>query len=196
MLIIRCNQLATHRQVVFILTPPTVIWGLIEYARLHNPRVNDVVIKVLGPMMRRDEQRKLTGTFYFLIGCIVCLWWFPEDVAALALIFLSWCDPAASLVGVTYGHYTWPVGNGKSLAGTLAAILTATVSTWVLYSFVLTDTLPEGMPLWVACVVFGLIAGFAEGVNLLGIDDNLTMPVITSLLILTFFNTWPLLTTP
>ena len=173
-----------------VLTPPTVLWGVIEYFRMRNPKLNQRVMWVLAPVMRKEEQTRFTGTFYFLVGVIICLVCFEDNVSVLSLVFLSWCDPMASLVGVLYGKHTIRFANGKSLAGFIAAVVTGTVATYVVYSTQIIRPVPQGMSLLVLSLGAGGIAGIAEGVSVFGLDDNLTLPLVAAVLLNIFYSGW------
>jgi len=51
------------------------------------------------------------------------LYFFPKDVGAMGILLLSWCDTAASTIGRAYGRYTPRIRKGKSLAGSLGALV-------------------------------------------------------------------------
>ena len=64
--------------------------GITEYLRLRDDSVNRAVQKVLGFLMRgREVDQKFTGTFYYLVGVIICLLCYSEEVATISIIFLS-----------------------------------------------------------------------------------------------------------
>lgn len=56
---------------------------------------------------------------YILALCLV-VGFFPRDIAILSILFLTFGDPAAALVGGKYG--TIRFYNGKSLQGALGGI--------------------------------------------------------------------------
>ncbi|CAG8445050.1 10296_t:CDS:2 [Diversispora eburnea] len=91
--------------------------------KFKNQAINDLYIKVVGFLMRESEKNKINGVIYYLAGCISVLTIFPKDIAIMSIIILSWCDTAASFFGRKFGHHTYKFKNGKSLAGTIGAIM-------------------------------------------------------------------------
>lgn len=124
-----------------------------------------------------------------MIGCVIVLYGFPRDLAALSIIYLSWTDPTASICGRLWGRYT-PQYSGKSLAGSLGAVVTGALVTYAYFGplahYPLSyNALISPVPLWMMAIYGGLVAGFSEGVSnmLFGLDDNLTIPVISVILL-------------
>ena len=121
-------------------------------------------------------------------GCVIVLYWFPRDIAALSIIYLSWTDPTASICGRLWGKYT-PQYHGKSLAGSLGASVTGAVVTYFYFGplarYPLSYTSSSPVPLLALSVYGGLVAGFSEGVSnfVFNLDDNLTIPVISAFLL-------------
>ncbi|CAO3600626.1 unnamed protein product [Absidia cylindrospora] len=130
------------------------------------------------------------------LGCIIVLYLFPRDIAALSIIYLSWTDPTASICGRLWGQYTPRCGN-KSLAGSMGAWITGSLVTFYFfgtwqYSFVSSlsatpmfmtsyDLNASQLPLVVLSLYGGFVAAFSEFIgDSLGLDDNLTIPVVSA----------------
>ncbi|OBZ91731.1 CTP-dependent diacylglycerol kinase 1 [Choanephora cucurbitarum] len=163
----------------------------LEILRFNLDWFNRLYCSAVGIFMRPTEvQSRFNGVVYYLLGCIIVLYWFPLDIAALSIIYLSWTDPTASICGRLYGKYTWQY-NGKSLAGTLGAVITGTLVTYAFYGPLvsyhqqLLSYHVGSWPLLSVSLYGGLVAGFSEGIsNLFGLDDNLTIPVLSAILLL------------
>jgi diacylglycerol kinase (CTP) len=160
----------------------TAVLGL-ELARLNLPSFNRRVIAVCRPIMRSREVRELSGTTFYLAGALTAILLFPDPVARLALLFLILADPAAAAAGVLSGHRGPRVTRDKTLVGTAA--FTAVCMAVTLLFFVL-----WGRPVAPAALLLltlgGGIAGAAADLSPLPVDDNLTIPLISGLLL------WPL----
>lgn len=119
---------------------------------------------------------------------MIVLYWFPRDLSALSIVYLSWTDPTASICGRLWGKYT-PKYGGKSLAGSLGAAIIGGIVTYLYFGplarFPLSYTSTSPIPLWMLTIYGGLVAAFSEGVSnlLFGLDDNLTIPVISVVLL-------------
>lgn len=116
---------------------------------------------------------------------------------------MSWTDPTASICGKLWGQYTWQY-SGKSLAGSLGAFFTGALVTYMHFGPWAPTPLPTAakyytpryllpsyntetspVPLIVASIYGGLVAAFSEGVSnwCWNLDDNLTIPVISVVLL-------------
>ena len=89
------------------------------------------------------------GAFWFLLGCAAVTAMYAKPIAMLAILFLSFGDPAASAAGVTFGdRYSTrlPFAPRKSLVGLMAASVACGVVV-SLYSAVLPDLGLSALPL-------------------------------------------------
>ncbi|KAK4051071.1 Diacylglycerol kinase [Microbotryomycetes sp. JL221] len=197
--------------------------GIISAAdilRFNSPAFEQTYEKYLGYLMRESERESVNGTIYYLVGVIICLTFYPRDIAVMSIIVLSVCDTTASVFGRLFGRYTprLPLsgvlfGAKKSLAGTIAATVVGTAASYVFWSqfAALGD---EGDLSWIPgklasswtgprcsrptpfpqlpspnstlslsalAIVHGLTAGLAEALDVYGIDDNLSLPVLFGL---------------
>lgn len=78
--------------------------------------------------MRESEVHGYNGTIYYLLGTWIVMRFFPKDIAVMSIMLLSWCDTAASTFGRLWGRYTPRIRKGKSLAGSIAAMLVGVVT--------------------------------------------------------------------
>jgi len=179
--------------------------------RFISPPFNWLYIRVLGALMRETEFSGWNGVIWYLIGTWTVLTVFPKDIATLSILFLSWCDTAASTFGRLYGRYTPKIRRGKSLAGSLAAFIVGSATTLYFYSKVIpeTPTWPDdpvsalsysgileipsigkigGWPaLGIVSLVSGLIGSISELTDVFGLDDNVVIPIVSAAGILGFF---------
>ncbi|EST09271.1 Phosphatidate cytidylyltransferase [Kalmanozyma brasiliensis GHG001] len=246
-----------------------------DVIRLNNPAFERFYERVLGFLMRESEKDKVNGVVWYLIGVISSLHFFPEDIACVSVMILSWCDTSASLFGRLFGKYTPPLphppfARRKSTAGFLAAVVTGALTAYLFWCTPIAmsnvrprgiswsgqdsrhpaifgtnrvagaygtgwegfsvgfrgqshwgllpgvdrlsaiflggktaadralgaDTLPNphkdvpGMPWWMLCLGSGLVAGVAEGLEIGGMDDNLTLPILAGLGLWAMFWGW------
>ncbi|KAI6084385.1 hypothetical protein F4821DRAFT_171687 [Hypoxylon rubiginosum] len=94
-----------------------------DYLRHKYASLNRFYVRCLGALMRESEYAGWNGVVFYLFGAWTVLYFFPKDVAVVAVMLLSWCDTAASTFGRLYGRYTPRIRRGKSLAGSFAAFL-------------------------------------------------------------------------
>jgi dolichol kinase len=158
---------------LFVLIPTVLHAGVDYYRRRINPDFNAWFLRMTGNILRPEEKEsRFSASVWFLAGvtCVPFITSHPTAVY-LSVLNLSFCDPAASLVGISvpsarlYGK--------KSLSGSLAAIVTGGVVAWG-YSVLFVQQVN-------VCLAAG-IAGVAEFVTLPGVDDNFSIPVFSSVL--------------
>lgn len=141
------------------------------------PNLNKVLLQVFGPFMREHEKAGLAGSTYMALGVTIIIFFFPKTVVTLALLFLAVADPLASYVGVRYGKDKI-VGN-KSLQGSASAF-TACAIIAAIYFF--THNLMTER-LLIVSLLSGLIGAVSELIPIGRLDDNLTFPLLSSVLL-------------
>ena len=142
-----------------------------DLLRLRWPALNRWFLRLFQGAMRPGEERRLTGSTYYLVACWFTILAFERTVAAAALLVLACADTAASVVGQAMGGYR--LTKGKTLSGTGAFVVTAFLVT---------------LPLFPATTAFAgaIIAAVAECLPL-PLDDNITIPLAAGIS-LTFFH--------
>ena len=116
---------------------------------------------------------------------------FPKDVAVVSILLLSWSDTAASTFGRLYGRNGPFLRPGKSLIGSLAAVVSGAFAAWLFWGVVAEDKThvlggdnsgkssawpsamwndsleaEAGFGLVELCVLTGVVAGAAEAIDL------------------------------
>ena len=151
---------------------------IIDLMRHKIPSVNKFWTKNLIIIMLDYEEKGMAGTSYLMIGSFIIIFLFPRNVVTLSLLFLAFADPIASYFGILYGKDKL-IGQ-KSLQGTIAAFVTCTVISGVFFYWqnLMTDQLI------IVCIFSGLICAVSELLPIGKLDDNLTLPVLSSILLL------------
>lgn len=157
----------------------------IDLLRQKNQKINHAILQVLNPLMRTYERDHLFGASYGVIGLGTTLTVFPFRAAQLAFLFLAIADPVASFFGTLYGR---PVLKDKSAAGFLAAFVSCFLASFVYFHWIL--ELRD--QLVVLSGLSGLIGALSELITLGNLDDNLTQPLISGLLLTLLFYIWGL----
>jgi diacylglycerol kinase (CTP) len=168
---------------IIIVTALLIVVPL-DFLRLSQPSLNRAALAVFGPVMRRHESSGLSGMSYLLIACPFLLFLNVRPVVTLTLLFLAFGDPIASFFGIRYGKDRI-LGN-KTLQGTMASFVVCTVIAGVFYYFnnLMTERLFIVVPL------SGLIGALAELIPIGKLDDNLTFPVVGSILLWLLFKVY------
>jgi diacylglycerol kinase (CTP) len=158
-----------------ILAVAILIFLPVDFLRLRYPAFNDWVVHALKGIMRTHEIHKVAGTTYLLCGVAIVVAVFPRPIVALTLLFLAFADPLASFIGIKYGKDK--IFGHKSLQGFLAAFVVCAFCTMVYLSYhnVSFDRVI------VVSLLAGLIGALAELVPIGTLDDNFTLPLLSSL---------------
>jgi dolichol kinase len=153
-----------HDLTRIMITVPTVSFLLFDIARRkYSPALNQWFLHHWEHLLRPHEKyNRPPSAFFFLLG---------RMIAHLAMLFVSICDPAASVFGILIGGLK--ITEKKSVAGTSAAGV---------FGMIVTAIVAYAYEREVNVVFGGIIALVAEIVDVKVIDDNFTIPVITCLL--------------
>ena len=146
---------------------------LMDFIRLRSEPINNIVLTVLGPLMRSSEKEGFSGLPFYALGVGLSILFFEEKIAVLSIMFLVFADPIASFVGVNYGKDK--ILPNKSLQGAVAAFLVCKLLT-IAYLF---NTGLSDLDLIVFSTLAGIIGSLSELASSFNIDDNLTIPVIS-----------------
>lgn len=143
-----------------------------EISRRLSPRVNAVLMKVFGPVAHQHETYRVnSATWYASALLLLSLTQLPVlCLAAVAVLGVG--DPVAALIGRRFGRTR--LMHGRSLEGTLAFIVSATVATFGVYAL-----LQPGLGLGVALALAlgASVAGAIAELVSLRIDDNFSIPL-------------------
>lgn len=147
---------------------------MVEYARLRNEKMNQFLMVFMKPIMRESEKNSVSGMPFYALGVSLSLFFFPERIAILSVLFLIFADPIASFCGILYGRDK--ILPNKSLQGTIAAFSVCYIVTLV---YGLIHASPS-MNLLIFSILAGIIGAVSELCSQF-VDDNLCIPVISGL---------------
>jgi dolichol kinase len=139
---------------------------IVEFARLRVPAVQRWLELRLALFLRPEEQRHLTGATYFFIGATITSVAFSRNVAALAILFLTFGDPAAAVIGTWRGR-TKPLERMRE--GNLACLVACAV-----IAVVMNVTTHE--PALLAAEVGAVFGTICQALPW-RVNDNLTIPI-------------------
>ncbi|PNR96729.1 glycerol-3-phosphate acyltransferase [Petrotoga sp. 9PWA.NaAc.5.4] len=152
-----------------------IIAGLIalilELLRKYSKGINNVLKKVFKPVSKSEEDYKISGTSYFLMGCAIA-GLFPIPYSLISIVMLVLGDSWAVLVGKKWGKHQWL--QGKSIEGSIVCFLICLASGAVYMNLI-------GSPVsYFILIVGALSATMVEGLGN-WLNDNLTMAPISAL---------------
>lgn len=165
----------SHRFCTRILWTITLSGTTSDLARVHVPFV--ARNWPLKSILREQEFTQLCGGSYFSLGCTLVIHGFTPVIAMTSIIFLVLGDMSAALIGRSFGKTVCTIGVGpggkKSVEGSFAMFSVCFVFGCTIFSQV---HLRE-YPVFLAA----LVATLTELYEPLGINDNLTIPIFTSI---------------
>ncbi|MDE2796219.1 MAG: hypothetical protein OXL34_15490 [Gemmatimonadota bacterium] len=138
----------------------------LDWIRLRSRAANRRFFRFFSALASPREARKLASSTWFLLGALTVLVVTPDRVFVPAMLVLALADPSASVIGRLWGRHK--LGKG-SWEGTAAFFVVATA---VLVPF-------AGLQ---AALVAAAAVAVLE-VMPIGIDDNLTVPLATALVL-------------
>lgn len=147
----------------------------VDLVRKKHRGLNAMVLKFMGPLMRRSEREGMSGLPFYAFGCALSLYFYQENLAIISIMFLIFADPISSFFGVLYGKDK--ILPNKSLQGVVAGFFTC----YLITLFYLMNTTVVGINILVFAIVAGIIGAASELVSAFNIDDNLTIPVLSGL---------------
>ena len=152
----------TSREVTLCLVGIAVVCALcIEGARLKWEKANNLVFMIVGGYTRSHEEKKVTGATYYAVASFIVILLFSKEVAISSLLFLTFGDSAAALVGTRYGRHKI---FQKSVEGSTACFLVCSLVGYVLLG-------------WVGVV--GALAATIIELLPIHVDDNLRIPLVS-----------------
>lgn len=167
-------------QAIAILAPSFLLLSIIETLRFRFPRIQSLFYRFAGRILRAEESKNVHSSLYFVGAAVITLMIYPKFAAICSLVTLSFCDPAAFFAGKLYGHLGPSIGKKKTLIGTLACMVAGVFTIWgLLWRFLSPTQLSQYALRAFLSVVFGVAAGISEAVVIPGVDDNLSMPIIS-----------------
>jgi dolichol kinase len=153
---------------------PTVSVIILDYLRRnYSPNLNAWLLNHFSSIMRPDELYSRTpGGVYFLIGITFILMCNDDrGIIYISIFNQTLCDPIASICGILIGGPK--ISEGKTWSGSISGGIVGAI-------IVLFYNLVNNADLSIA---LGAVIAFAsEVVSVPGLDDNVTIPVITTAL--------------
>lgn len=172
---------------------PPIILGIflvgfmaMETMRFRIPAVQNLVNKIGGKFLRKNEEKKTTGATFINASALLCsvIFWNKPHISFMVISTFIWGDAVAALVGQSMGRIK--IGS-KSLEGSLACLLLCLVFYFGVFPHVplLLDKWSGTIPLPVI-IVASLCVTVLELVPMrvtknLVINDNLIVPVVTGI---------------
>lgn len=155
-----------------------IAWGAalagwtMEISRRVSPTVNALCMRLFASVAHPHEAHRINSATFYVTAVAVLATTRELVPCALALTTLGLGDPIAAIVGRRWGRVRWV--NGRSVEGTLAFVIAATIGGVALLTLVHGVAWPAALALAGAA---SLLGAFAELYSR-KVDDNLSIPVM------------------
>jgi len=150
----------------------SILLPTLDYLRRDNNFIKKYYNILFNIVTRPSETRKLTGGSWVFISSALTLILFPENIAIVSLLVMSLSDSAAALVGIKYGKTNL---FNKTLEGSMAFFITTLIIIHLLIE----------IPIYLT-IICSLIITFVELLSFKKINDNLSIPLVTALMLYIF----------
>jgi len=159
----------TKKFTLILLSTITILVVTGEILRFQLPYFNERIFKYCRLILKEREKGKISGTTYFLIGALLTILFFEKGIAITALTFSVVGDAISAITGVLIGKV-----KGKSLEGSVACFILCLI-TGIILSY-------ANLGINIKLSFWGALAATVGEALPLGINDNLTMPIFTGLI--------------
>lgn len=161
----------------FCWTVTSSVW-VADMFRVYVPNGNDYFpFSLLKKVLRDKEKAQLSGTSFFSLGCTLAISLFPPAIATTSILWLVIGDMSAALIGVSFGGDVCVVKMGregkKSAEGSVAMLISCCIIGMIIYGDVYLSEY--------AVMLGAVVATITELYEPFGLNDNLTIPMISSL---------------
>jgi|GEM_PF-1039084 len=85
----------------------TLVLASVDLARMRVALLNEWVLKLCGPLMRKNEEDQPSAQLYYMLGLCWAILILPKVIALQAILTLAWMDPIAGAYGVRFGKNRW-----------------------------------------------------------------------------------------
>jgi dolichol kinase len=151
-----------------------------EIVRLRKLRPWQYLKWAVGGMIRpKEENGNFTGAFYIILGGLATIIFFPRYIAFTAISFEILGDVASAMIGRRYGKHF--IRRPKTIEGALGFLAVA------LLIILLVPKVP-----YTVGIIGAIVATIVESVSIYR-DDNLTVPLISGLVMHLLVLMFPLL---
>jgi dolichol kinase len=173
-LIVPLSYYFFNRKIVLgIIVAGFVVAICVEVLRFHSSVFQEMFNGLLGKLLRDHETTEFTGSTYLLVGCFLTVLFYEKWIAMVSLLFLVVADALCAIAGQKWGKHT--IWKDRSIEGSVVFLLSAVVCVLIV----------PGSHFLVGMA--GVLTACAVDIFIHGINDNLTIPLISGLVMQSLF---------
>ena len=143
-----------------------------EIGRRVSPRINAMVMRVFNPFAHPHEVQRVNSGTWYTTALLLLAATQSTLLCVTGVVVLGIGDPIAALVGRRFGRIK--LLHGRSLEGTIAFALSATIATFVAF-IIFHSALGVGLALGLAAAAS--VSGALAELFSLRVDDNYSIPL-------------------
>ncbi|MCX8158151.1 MAG: hypothetical protein N3D73_00620 [Candidatus Diapherotrites archaeon] len=148
-----------------IITFLIAAFGMIILILTQNEKNIPIISEVLEQLGRKNETIRGIGAVTFFLGLTLAIALFSYKVSLGCLIILVFGDAASTIIGTNYGKIK--ITKEKTLEGSLAFLVSSFILLLPLFGFIKSF----------------FVSLFATLVELIPLDDNIVLPIMTGTLL-------------
>jgi dolichol kinase len=161
-------SVASRPLMILLLGLLTGVFIVVDLIRLRWKQLNLFYTMMFGMFMREYEIKRVTGASFLLLGSLVSMVLYGNEITVLAVSFLAIGDPLAHFAEDRWGKTR--IGR-KTLQGGIACFIGCAIIGLLWYS--------NARDVSLAVVFTGAVAASITHLLPVDIDDNLTIPVLS-----------------
>lgn len=171
-LILFClSFLVSHGNFLILTGTVLLIFLITDIVRLVNKKVHGFFhTKMVFKIYKEKEKREISSMSFFLLSTFIVFFLFERNIAFLSMLFLAFGDLTAKLVGMSFGRKRF---FGKTIEGSLTCFIICFYSSYLMSITNLVD---------LRIGIVGAITATASEIFPLGVDDNLSVPIFSALM--------------
>ena len=134
-----------------------------EYFRIFK----NLNLPLIKKLYREFESDKIGGEIYYMIGCILALYFFDLRIAAAGILMVNFGDAISTIIGISFGKTK--IVENKTLEGFIAGLF---------MNLIITILILENLLIAIPMAITGSITElFSKKIN-----DNLSIPLVSGLI--------------
>ncbi|UCD02461.1 MAG: glycerol-3-phosphate acyltransferase [Promethearchaeota archaeon] len=140
----------------------------LDISRFLSKQTQELLTVKVKSIFRKGEEKKFSSMTIFLISTFIVILIFEIEIAITALVFLTFGDMYSKIFGLAYGRHKL---FDKTIEGTLAYIGCVITCGYIIFT---------AMDISLIVLIIGGIAATFSEFFPLGMNDNFTVPIISS----------------
>jgi len=96
-----------RKEAIILMAILSVLTLSVDILRLRIHKLNKLVHKLWGGVMRKEETKNLSAQSFYIMGMLWLCVAFPIPVVVHSLLILAWMDPIAGFFGLRFGKTHW-----------------------------------------------------------------------------------------